>query len=85
MTTLSASEARIPTKAFNSVLYKGERIKITRRGGETVVLVSEEDLALLEAMEDQLDIQEVKKIKAEMEAKGEKPIPWEEAKKKLGL
>lgn len=85
MTTLNASQARIPTKAFNNVVYKGERIRIKRRSGETVVLISEEDLALLEAMEDQLDIQEAKKRLAESEAKGEKSIPWETIKKELGL
>ena len=85
MTTLNASQARIPPKAFNKVAYKGERIKIKRRGGETIVLVSEEDLALLETMEDQFDNQEADRILAEMEAKGEKPIPWETVKKELGL
>jgi PHD/YefM family antitoxin component YafN of YafNO toxin-antitoxin module len=85
MAELNASQARIPTKAFNSVLYKGERIRIRRRDGEAVVLISEDDLKLLEAYEDFLDAQAAERALAEMEARGEKPIPWEIAKKEAGL
>jgi PHD/YefM family antitoxin component YafN of YafNO toxin-antitoxin module len=85
MTNLNASQARIPTKAFNNVVYRGERIRIQRRGGESVVLVSEADLQLLEALENHLDAEAARRTLAEMEEKGETPIPWEIVKKKLGL
>jgi hypothetical protein len=48
-------------------------------------LIPVEDLALLEAVEDRLDVDEAEKILAEAKARGEKPVPWEKAKKKLRL
>ncbi len=38
-----------------------------------------------EPRENKLDVEEARRVLAEAEAKGEKPIPWEEAKKELGL
>ena len=85
MTTLNASETRIPPDAFNRVAYKGERVRVERRGGTAVVIISEADLALLEALEDQLDIEAADGALTEMKAKGQRPIPWEKVKAKLGL
>ncbi len=85
MTTLSASEARIPPDTLNRVAYKGERVRIHRRGGPTVVLVAEEDLALLEAIEDHVDAEEAKQALARMRRQGEKPLDWDKVKASLGL
>lgn len=85
MTHLSASKARIPTDAFNRVVYQGERIRVDHRSGETVYIISKEDMALLEAIEDHLDVEAAKEALADMKAKGKKPIPWEKVKKDLGL
>ena len=52
MTTLKASQTRIPPDTFNRVAYQGDRVRIERRGGKPVYLVSQEDLALLEKLED---------------------------------
>jgi PHD/YefM family antitoxin component YafN of YafNO toxin-antitoxin module len=81
MNRLTASRTRIPTDAFNRVAYKGERIRVERRGGPSVVIISEEDAALLEALEDRLDLEEARKALA----KGRKPVAWEKAKAALGL
>jgi PHD/YefM family antitoxin component YafN of YafNO toxin-antitoxin module len=63
-----------------------ERILILDgRGKGVAALVSVEDLAALEAMEDRIDAEAAEKALAEMEAKGEKPIPWETVKARLGL
>ncbi len=51
--------------ALNRVCYQGERIVLERRGKGVAVLVSMEDLELLEAIEDRLDISEAKKALAE--------------------
>ena len=51
--------------ALNRVAYQGERIVLERRGKGVAVLVSMDDLALLEHCEDQLDISEAKKALAE--------------------
>jgi mRNA interferase RelE/StbE len=44
-------------------------------------LIPVEDLTLLEALEDRLDVWEAEKALAKSKAKGERPIPWEKAKK----
>jgi PHD/YefM family antitoxin component YafN of YafNO toxin-antitoxin module len=85
MTTLQASQTRIPPDAFNRVAYQRERVRIERRGGKPVFLVCEEDLELLETLEDRYWAEEGRKALAEFKRSGEKPIPWEKVKAKLGL
>ena len=85
MTTLKASETRIPPDAFNRVAYQRERVRIERRGGKPVFLVSEEDLELLEELEDRYWSEEGRRALAEFEKSGRKPVPWEKIKEKLGL
>lgn len=65
---------------FNRVAHGGERIAVQRRGKEAVVVISEEDAAILEAMEDRADIAAVRRARKE---KGS--IPWGKAKEQLGL
>ena len=86
MTTLTASKARqqLP-EALNQVAYGGERIVIKRRGKVLAVLVSKDVFALLETIDDRMDIKEVKKALADAKRKGQESILWERAKKKLGL
>jgi len=85
MTVLTASQVRIPPDTFNRVAYQGERVRIDRRGAPSVAIIPIEDLELLELLEDQLDIETAAKALAEMKAKGEKPVPWDEVKARLGL
>ncbi len=85
MTTLKASKTRIPPDAFNRVAYQRERVRIERRGGRPVFLVSQEDLELLELLEDQYWAQEGRKALADFKKSGRKPIPWEKVKERLGL
>ena len=85
MVNLKASQTRIPPDAFNRVVYNQERVAIQRRGGEMVYLVSKEDFAILSRLEDRLDIEEADETLKDMKRRGNKPIPWETLKKKLGL
>ncbi len=85
MDTLKASEARIPTDAFNRVLYNGERIRIRHRSAGTVVLISEKDLKFLEELEDRLDAEEARNALKEFRESGEESIPYEKASRDLGL
>ena len=63
---------------INKVAYGGERVVLTRRGAGAVVLVSMEDAAMLEALEDEAD------LKAALKARKEKGgVPWEKVKAKL--
>ena len=86
MTRLPSGRVRQDfSETVNRVAYGRERIVLHRRGKDLVALIPVEDLALLEAVEDRLDVEEADRILAEVKAKREKPIPWEKAKKKLGL
>lgn len=81
MKSLDASELRQQiADALNTVAYAGERIAIKRHGKRIAVLVPVDDLELLEAMEDRVDLELAKKA---LKEKGR--IPWGRAKKELGL
>ena len=57
MTTLSIAEARNGlAEAINRVSYGGERVIFARRGKPVAALVSPDDLALLQRLEDAEDI-----------------------------
>lgn len=49
------------------------------------VLVAVDDEETLEAIEDVIDARAAEKTLAEMKRKGEKPIPYEQVRKQLGL
>jgi len=84
MTTLSTVKARENfSDLVNRSAYGKERIILTRRGKGVVAVVPIEDLNLLEAIEDRLDLEDVAKALADPENK--KAIPWDKVKKELGL
>ncbi|MBI3184064.1 MAG: type II toxin-antitoxin system Phd/YefM family antitoxin [Myxococcales bacterium] len=86
MTELSSSEARDAfADIINRAAYGKERVVLTRRGKKLVAVVPVEDLERLEALEDKLDVAAAERAEKRAKAKGEKPIPWDKAKKKLGL
>lgn len=72
-------------EVLNRVSYQGERVQIERHGKPVAVMVSVEDAALLEAMEDRADVKAAKRALALMKRKGQKPIPWSKVKAELGL
>jgi prevent-host-death family protein len=70
MTTMRASDLRGNfAEAVNRVTYGGERIVVERRGKRLMAMIPLEDLALLEALEDKLDIEEAEKILANSEGR----------------
>jgi len=85
MDTLKASQTRIPSEALDRVVNQRERVRIERRGGKCVFLVSEEDMEVLRNLEDRYWATEGRKALKEFEESGAKPIPWEKLKQKLGL
>ena len=63
MTTLSIAEARNGlAEAINRVSYGGERVVFARRGKPVAALVSPEDLAFLQRMEDFDDLRDAAKV-----------------------
>ena len=85
-TRVAVREARVSlADLLNRVAYRGERIVLHRRGKDAAALVPVEDLRLIEELEDRIDVEEARRILAEMKRTGEKPIPWSKAKKQLGL
>jgi len=84
MTTLTASSTRIPRKIFAKVVHNGERVRITKYD-EEVYLIPKEDMELLQTIEDSVDIMLADEVMERIRKGKEKIIPWEEAKKELGL
>ena len=84
MIPLSVTEARSQfADIINRVGYKGERIVLQKHDKKLVAMIPIEDLELLEAIEDRIDILEAEAALAEDE--GKEPIPLEQLKKELGL
>jgi prevent-host-death family protein len=84
MARLEATEARKGfSEAISRAAYGSDRIVIQRRGKPVAALVSMDDLRLLEALEDRLDIEAARKALAD--PKNRKRIPWERVKSGLGL
>ncbi len=84
MTTLSTVKARENfTDLVNRSAYGKERVVLTRRGKGVAAVVPIEDLNLLEAIEDRLDLEDIEKALADPENK--KAIAWDKVKKDLGL
>jgi prevent-host-death family protein len=81
MTRLSASSLRDTlAEALNKVAYGGERILLHRRGKDLAALISKDDLALFEELEDRSDAILAHEALAEPGA-----IPWEKVREDLDL
>ena len=66
-------------EATSRVEYAGERIVVRRNGREAFALIPIDDLRLLEAIEDKIDI-----LSAKESLEDPRPsVPWEEAQKEL--
>ncbi|HMO51998.1 MAG TPA: type II toxin-antitoxin system Phd/YefM family antitoxin [Kiritimatiellia bacterium] len=75
MNTMSIVEAREGlADAVNRVAYGGERVALARRGKPVAVLVSVEDLATLEALENQADLRDARNALKEHERNPAKSI-----------
>lgn len=78
------SEARSKlTEIVNHVAFGQDRYILTRNGKELAAIISMEDLQILEALEDRLDIEIAKKVDNDIKKDG--MISWKDAQKELGL
>ena len=68
---------------INRAAFGKERVTLTRRGKEIVAVVPIEDMKLLEALEDKIDLDEARMALAEAKKKG--TISWDKVKTELGI
>ena len=82
--TMTAAGARSQfSEIVNRTAFGGERFVVTRRGKPLAALVTIEDLALLEELEDRSDASDFRAaLKA---ARHETAISWDVLKRQLGL
>lgn len=84
MARVSTAEARDHfSELLNRTAFGKERIVVTRRGKNLIALIPLEDLALLEELEDRIDLEEARKALEEAEKEGTEA--WEDVKAELGL
>ncbi len=84
MGQMTATEARDDFAAVvNHAVYGKERVLLTRRGRELAAVVPVEDVLLLEALEEYLDVAAAHEALASPENR--ERIPWEQVKAGLGL
>ena len=81
MIRMPASDARREfSRTINRVAYGGERIVLSRHERDVVAMVPVEDLELIRAIEDKIDLADARASLA-----GGGRIPWEQLKAELGL
>ena len=85
--SLNVSEARKQLAAIiDHARAEHEPVYLTRRGRRVVAIIDADDLdGILALAEDMADIRAAEEARAEMQATGEAPIPWEQVKADLGL
>lgn len=84
MSLISTVNAREEfSDVINRAAYGKERVVLTRRGRKVAAVVPIEDVALLEALEDRLDLEDARRALADMKKNG--AIPWAQIKAELDL
>ncbi len=83
MTTISVTDARDEfAELVNRVAYGHERIVLARRGRSLAALVPPEDLALLEMLENEIDIASARAALAD--PTNAEPLDWSAVRDRLG-
>ncbi len=84
---IPVSEARQQlAELIDRVRAEHTPVYLARRGRRVAAVIDADDLdAILELAEDMADIRAAEAARAEMQATGGTPIPWEQVKVDLGL
>jgi antitoxin (DNA-binding transcriptional repressor) of toxin-antitoxin stability system len=80
MVRVSTSKARQDFSKTLKMARSGRRVVLHRHDEDVAAIVSMEDLALLKALEDRLDVEAIREALKDPET-----IPWERVKAELGL
>ncbi|MEX0822749.1 MAG: type II toxin-antitoxin system Phd/YefM family antitoxin [Balneolaceae bacterium] len=79
--TINSAKARSSfSEILNETGFGGRRIVVTRKGKAIAAVVSIQDLEAIQAIEDEKDISEAKRILSDPQSEF---IPWEQAKREL--
>lgn len=73
------------SEIVNRVVRQGERVVLKRNGKDVAAIVTVDDLARLQELEDLLDYEAGEKALTKMKQKRQKAIPWARIKRKLKL
>ena len=86
-TALSITDARMQLAAIiDRARTDHQPVYVARRGRRIAAVIDADDLdRILELAEDLADIRAAEQARAEMQATGATPIPWDEVKADLGL
>ena len=83
MATISVTEARDEfADLVNRVAYGHERIMVARRGREVVAIVPAENVALLELLENEIDLAAARAALAD--PANAEPLDWSRVRARLG-
>lgn len=84
MTTMSSSHARehFP-EVVSEAAFAKKRFVVTRRGKRLVAIIPIEDLEMIEALEDRIDLEDARKVLADVKKKGS--TSWKKLRAELGL
>lgn len=85
--TFNISDARTQLAAIvDRARAEHKPVYVARRGRRVAAVIDADDLDhILALAEDMADIRAAEQARAEMQATGEAPIPWDEVKADLGL
>ena len=79
---VAASKARESlANILNDVAARGDRVILHRHGKDVAAVISMDDLALLESLEDRYDVESARATLTDSDER----IPWARLKKQLGL
>jgi len=82
MTKISTADARNDfAEVINRASFGKERFVLTRRGKKLAAIISVEDLELLEALEDELDVKAAKAALSESDER----VSYQDLRRELGL
>jgi prevent-host-death family protein len=84
MNIMSSSNARehFP-EVVSEVAFAKKRFVVTRRGKRLVAIIPIEDLDMIEAIEDKIDLEDARKALADVKKRGS--TSWKKLKAELGL